>query len=163
MSKVGAPSLIATLMCLTLSSVSPAQEPQRTTATYDEWTASCELIPPEGKRSCQLLQEHTLSGSARPISRTTIRLPSKAGTFTIAIEVPSNVWISDGVKLKADDDVSSLSAPFKWCNGQRCVAEADMSDAAIQKLRKATLPSNLRAPSSETLQSRYPSRDLARH
>jgi len=140
MRKVGVASTIAMLMSFMLYSAA-AQEPQRTTATYEEWTASCELIPPEGKRSCQLLQEHTLTGSARPISRITIRVAGNAGPFMIAMEVPSNVWVPDGVKLKAGDDVSSLSAAFKWCDGQRCVAETDMPEASIQKLPRIQVAS----------------------
>jgi invasion protein IalB len=117
------------------------QEPQRTAATYGDWTVSCVMAqPPEDQRSCEMVQSQTIPGQPNPVGQITLRRPAKNDPFRIFFQIPANVWLQTGVKFVSDDKESGLVATFKWCIPSRCLADADLNDAALKKLRARTDP-----------------------
>jgi invasion protein IalB len=119
-----------------------AQMPQRTTATYDDWTISCTTAS-GGERSCELVQSQIIQGQATPASQITIARSSKGGPFMIFFQVPPKVWLQTGVKLQTDDKDPGITATFRWCTPTRCLADADLPDAAIKKLNQFADPGHL--------------------
>jgi invasion protein IalB len=109
-----------------------AQSPQRTTATYDDWTVSCAVTA--GEKSCELAQSQSPQGQTSPISQITIGRVAKNEPLRIIFQVASNVWLQAGVKVLIDEKEPLLSAAFRWCIPTRCLADADLTDAYIKKL-----------------------------
>ncbi|MGY4329395.1 invasion protein IalB [Bradyrhizobium sp. LB7.2] len=101
-----------------------AQVPQRTTATFDDWTISCE-------KSCEAISVQQSEGVA--VSQITIK-KSKGGALTLSVQVPPSVWFASGLKLGTESDEASVRGTFKWCIPARCLAEVEVNADVIKKL-----------------------------
>jgi invasion protein IalB len=121
-----------------------AQPPQRTTATYEDWTVRCETVTPPGGaapiKSCELVQSTTAQGQPNPITQVAIGRSSKTEPLRIVFQVPVNVWLPTGVKLVYDEKEPGLAATFKRCAPVGCFADADLKDDMLRKLRARTTP-----------------------
>ncbi len=117
---------------LSLPSSALAQSPQRTTATYGDWILRCELGP-SGK-VCGIAQSVQLKGNSQPLTQIEIARPGKSGAATVAIQVPIDVWLNSGVALVTADGHSLVTAQFNRCVPAGCIAEAEVSHEAIEKL-----------------------------
>lgn len=134
------PSLVCILLCVEFSA--HAQTPERTTATYGDWTASC-ATPPSGEKSCELIQSQILQGQTTPTSQITIARTTKNGPLKIFVQVPTNVLFQSGVIFRVDDIEAGVTATLRWCAPSRCLADAELSDAVIKKLSSAAEPGAL--------------------
>jgi invasion protein IalB len=113
-------------------SAASAQAPQRTTATFDDWSVSCNAVPQPGvQKICELVQVQTIKGEPNPVGQVTISRPSMNGPFKIFFQVPSNVWLQSGIKFGAQANGSPIIAQFRWCLPARCLADADLPNALI--------------------------------
>jgi invasion protein IalB len=118
-----------------------AQVPQRATVTYDDWTGSCATAPEaEGRKTCEMVQTQTIPGQSNPVGQITISRASKTGPLKIFFQVPANVWLQTGVKFIADDKEPGLVATFRWCIPARCLADFDLGEEIIKRLRARTEP-----------------------
>ena len=133
--------LAAILPILFLASgAASAQTPQRTSATYGDWTVSC-AIPANGSKSCgliQLVKQGNVAAAQISLGRS-----SKSGHFTATVQIAANVWLATGLKIAFADDTPALSAPFEWCLSVRCLAEFDLVEADVKKLRSQKEPARL--------------------
>jgi invasion protein IalB len=112
--------------------------PQRTTATYDDWVVRCEIqAGPPQQKICDMAQLAQVQGQANPISRVGIAKPAKGEAVKLVIQLPVNVSVPGGVKIQADDKDPGLVAPFKRCIPAGCFAEVDLKDDMMKKLRAA--------------------------
>jgi invasion protein IalB len=113
-----------------------AQVPQRTVAVYDDWLVSC-VIPPEAvaQKLCEMVHSQKIPGQPDPVGQITISRGSKNEQLKIFFQVPANVWLQTGVNFIFDDKASGLLATFRWCAGARCLADADLGDGIVAKLR----------------------------
>jgi len=121
----------------------PAQppNPQRTTATYDDWVVRCEIqAGPPQQKICDMAQLAQVQGQANPISRVGIAKPAKGEAVKLVIQLPVNVSVPGGVKIQADDKDPGLMAPFKRCIPAGCFAEVDLKDDTMKKFRAAAQP-----------------------
>jgi invasion protein IalB len=110
-----------------------AQVPQRTTATYADWTVRCVM---RGKsKSCEMAQTMQIKGRPQPISQIAIGRQTKDGPPKMVFEVPIDVWLPDGVELVTAQKHANITAKFTRCVSTGCFAEADISAAAIKELR----------------------------
>lgn len=120
-----------------------AQTPQRTTATYADWTVSCSIAPNAGsKKTCAMVQSQTARGQSNPVSQVTIGQPTK-NKSAIFFQVPANVWLQGGVTLVTDEAEPQLVASFAWCVPTRCIAGTKLTDIDIKKLRVQKKPGRL--------------------
>lgn len=116
-----------------------AQAPQRTTATYGDWTMRCELQPgPPPVKQCEMVQSATAQGQPNPISQVAIGRATKTAPFHVVIQLPINVWIPAGVHFVYDPKVQGITAAFKRCVPIGCFADFDMNDDLLKKLRALT-------------------------
>jgi invasion protein IalB len=116
----------------------PAQppNPQRTTATYDDWVVRCEVHPgPPQRKLCDIAQMAQVQGQANPISRVGIPKPAKGEAIKLVIQLPVNVSVPGGVKIQADEKDPGPVAPFKRCVPAGCFAEVDLKDDTMKKFR----------------------------
>jgi invasion protein IalB len=114
--------------------LAPAQAPQLTTATYNDWTVRCEIH--DTTKTCEMEQTSQMQG--QPVSQIAIGRPSKTAPLRIVFQVPINVWLPAGVTFMLDDRDPGVSATFKRCVGNGCFADADLPAAMVSKLRTQT-------------------------
>ncbi len=134
-----------------------AQSPQKTTTTYDDWTVSC-AAGAAGDKSCELVQSQYIQGQTSPVSQITISRPAKGGPLRLFLQVPPNVWLETGVRLRADDKDSGIAGTFRWCAPSRCLADTELSEATVAKLRAASTPGILswKNPSQQDMKITFP-------
>ena len=127
------PFVLASVALVTIaSSASAAQGPQRTSATYGDWTVRCVL---NGKtKTCEMIQAMQIKGRSQPITQIAIGHPTKNDPLTMVFEVPTNVWLPDGVKLSTDSKKVDVSATFNRCVPGACFAKTDIDANEIKQL-----------------------------
>ncbi len=132
-------ALAAALALAAAVSAALAQAPQRTTATYGDWTMRCELRdgPPPSKQ-CEMVQTATAQGQANPISQVAIGRATKTEPFKIVIQLPLNVWIPSGVHYVIDPKGPGVTAPFKRCVPVGCFADFNMTDDLMKQMKAQT-------------------------
>ncbi|MBN8990986.1 MAG: invasion associated locus B family protein [Rhizobiales bacterium] len=134
-------SYLMTILPLGVSlsfSQATAQSPQRTTVTFNDWTVACEYPADNKDKTCELVQMQLLPGQVSPTSQVTVGLPNKERLFKVSIQVPPNVWLAEGVKLLKDEKDSGVSLTFRWCVAARCLADSDVKEDALKRLRDAS-------------------------
>lgn len=130
--------LLGTLVTCPGSAVAQEQ-PQRTTATYEDWTLRCDLKPgPPPQKTCQISQSARLQSQANPVTQIAIGRVAKGQALKMVVQVPINVWLPAGVKAVFDDKEPGLDMTFKRCTPSGCLADLDIGDDVITKLRNAT-------------------------
>jgi invasion protein IalB len=123
-------TVLAVLLSLLLNR---AYAQDRTFSIYGDWTVSCAAA--SAGKSCGVVQVQKAQNQQSPLSQIGIGRSATGQSFKISIETRSDVWIPSGVKLLTDDNQFEISASFKWCIATRCLADGDLGDADIQKLR----------------------------
>lgn len=133
--------LIALVSVLATSAVAlnPAsaqtQTPQRTTATYQDWTVRCEVKGTA--KTCEMAQAMQIQGQSQPVTQVAIGQQSKTAPLKIVFQVPINVWLPVGVKLVINDKDQGIVANYGRCVPGACFADADIKDDQIKKLKGA--------------------------
>jgi len=116
-----------------------AQAPQRTTATFDDWTVTCNALPNQNSaKSCEMVHPQMATGQRDEVGQITISRSDKNQSFKIYFQVPPNVSLQAGIKFTPADKVPQIAAPFRWCLPSRCLADADLPTAALNQLRTLT-------------------------
>lgn len=109
-----------------------AQTPQRTTATYEDWTMRCALHG--AAKVCEM----------QPVTQIAIGRQGKSGPLKIAFQVPVNVWLPAGVRLTSDDGHAEVAAGFSRCVPAGCIAETAIKEGVIATLRTKKKNGSLR-------------------
>ncbi|HXF89862.1 MAG TPA: invasion associated locus B family protein [Xanthobacteraceae bacterium] len=112
------------------------QSPQRTTASYDDWTVRCEAQGNPPQKSCEIVQVVQMQG--QPLSQIAIGRAAKNEPLKIVFQVPLNVWLPGGVKLVYDPKEPPLAGIFKRCVPTACFSDLDLKDEVVRKFRTRT-------------------------
>ena len=130
--------LAAIAVLLTLSAAAAAQTaPQRTTATYEDWTVQCEQqAGPPPQKLCEMVQ--TVQSQGQTVSRVALGHATKAEPFKIVVQLPVNLFLPAGVRIQAADKDPGLTRGFKRCVPAGCFADIDIKDDVVKRLRAAT-------------------------
>jgi invasion protein IalB len=115
-----------------------AQIPQRTTATYEDWTVRCETRGTPPAKNCEMVQAVTAQGQASPVTQIAVGRATPKDAVKIVFQLPVNVWIPAGVKFTYDPKIAPLTASFRWCVPAGCFADLDVKDDVVRRLRSAT-------------------------
>ncbi len=115
-----------------------APEPQRTTASFGDWTLRCQR-PEGGPQGCEVGQ--TLFDKTQPVAQTAIGRPSRAEPLRLTILVPANVTLSSPVRMLGS--VSEAGGPmlelaWRRCIPAGCLADAPLTDGALRRIRSRT-------------------------
>jgi invasion protein IalB len=114
------------------------QTPQRTTASYGDWTVRCEVVPgPPAQKNCEMDQLAQMQGQPNPISRVWIPLTPKGEPPKLFVAVPTNVSFTAPLKLTADAKDAGISSPFRRCVPGGCLVEIELKDDLQRKFRGA--------------------------
>jgi invasion protein IalB len=133
-------------ICVAVATVGYAQvpppQPQRTSASYGDWSVRCELqagTPPQ--KSCDVALTLVGQGqAASPVAQVLITRPNKKEPMRLVMQVQPNVSVAPGVKLVYDDKQPALALPFSRCFPNACFASGPLTDDAAKKLRARTEP-----------------------
>jgi invasion protein IalB len=128
----------ATAAAIAALSSAVAQTPQRTTATYEDWTVRCETRGTPPAKSCEMVQAVTAQGQAAPVTQVVVGRASKTDPVKMVFQLPVNVWIPAGVRFTYDSKATPLAANFRWCVPAGCFADLDLKDDVVKRLRGAT-------------------------
>ena len=121
---------------------SSASAQDATTAVYNDWTLRCaNTKPPSPQKTCEM--EQSAQAEGKMISRVSIELPAKGQAVKLVVQVPVNVSIADGVKIKIDEKDSGLAGPFTRCGPRGCFATVALNDEAIRRFRSAVAPGRI--------------------
>ncbi len=119
------------------ASAAPA-EPQRTTATFGDWTLRCQR-PETGPQSCEVGQ--TLFDKTQPVAQTAIGRPSRNEPLRLTVLVPVNVSLSSGVRMLGGESEAGgplLELAWRRCVPAGCLADAPVTDEALRRIRART-------------------------
>ena len=130
----------ATALIAVVSGGAGAQAPQRTTATYEDWTVRCETRGTPAVKSCEMVQAVTAQGQASPVTQIAIGRANKGDPIKVVFQLPINIWIPAGVTFVYDAKEPALPATYRWCVPAGCFADIDLKDDLVKKLRVRTLP-----------------------
>jgi len=127
----------ATLLLATGSALAQTT-PQRTTATYEDWTVRCEMRGTPPVKFCEMVQAVTAPGQSNPVTQIAIGRASPKDAVKMVFQLPVNVWIATGVKFNYDPRVPPLAAPLRWCAPAGCFADLELKDDMVKRLRALT-------------------------
>lgn len=130
--------MIALVFVLAATGAAHAQTsaPQRTTATYEDWTVRCEIRGTA--KTCEMAQAMQIQGQAQPVTQVALGQQSKGAPMKIVFQVPINVWLPAGVKLTTSEKDPGLGAVYGRCLPAACFADVDIKDDQIKKLKGLT-------------------------
>jgi invasion protein IalB len=130
----GAPAPVA-------PSASPSSEkPQRTTASYDDWILQCDRrVGPPAEKTCEIAQvvQAQVQGKNVPFSLVAIPRPVNPKSVKMLVQLPVNVSFKGNVILQVDKFDPGVTTPFARCLASGCVAEFDLKEDVVKKLRTA--------------------------
>ena len=124
--------LVSAALMSTAGTAAATQAPQRTTATYGDWTVRC--VMHGTAKACETTQATQIKGRPQPISQIAIGHQTKNGPVKVVFEVPVNVWLPSGVKLATGNKKADISANFSRCVPAGCIAETDIDQNQIKEL-----------------------------
>ena len=120
----------ALLLVLSATGAAAQPAPQRTSATYEDWTVQCELnAGPPAQKLCEVMQVGQAQGQT--VSRVAIGRVTKTEPFKIVVQLPVNLWLPAGVKIQLDDKDPGLAAPFRRCVPAGCFADIEIKDDMV--------------------------------
>jgi invasion protein IalB len=123
-----------------------AGTPQRTTASYDDWVLQCAtLAGPPAEKTCEIAQvvQAQVQGKSLPFALVAIPRPVNAMPIKILVQLPVNVSLRTNVIIQTDKTDLGVAAPFARCIGSGCVAEFDLKEDVVKKLRSAAGPGTI--------------------
>ena len=119
---------------LALGASAWAQTPQRTTATYGDWTVRCEMTSEEpATRNCEMFQAIGVQGQSAPVAQVAFAPGTEAGAFRLVVQTPLAVWLASDVRLTVGEEEIAV-ADYKRCFQQSCLAEVDVPEAVMTDL-----------------------------
>ena len=116
----------------------PGPTPQRTTATFEDWTLRCETQGTPPVKNCELVQAVTAQGQATPVTQVAIGRATSKDPLKVVFQLPVNVWIPEGLKLTYDAKIAPLSAALRWCTPAGCFADLDLTNDQVKQMRAVT-------------------------
>jgi invasion protein IalB len=112
------------------------QQPQQTTATYEDWIVRCEtILGPPAHKSCEMVQYTQAKGGQGVISQIAIGRMSKTDPLKVVVQLPVGIWLPSGVKMVSDAKDPGLLATFKRCLPQACFADIEIGNDTLRRYR----------------------------
>jgi invasion protein IalB len=109
--------------------------PERTTATFGDWTLRCEAAVAPAKRSCEVAQAIAQQGQTNPIAQVAIGKlgPSEGRRLTVVL--PTNIAITTNPQVSiAKAGAAPLELKWQRCTPGACFAFVPLSDEAANLL-----------------------------
>jgi invasion protein IalB len=139
--RLGAAALITSIAAGAAGAQAPqpaGPAPQRTTATFEDWTLRCETQGNPPVKNCELVQAVTAPGQTQPVTQIAIGRATPKDPLKIVFQLPVNVWLPTGVSFVVDAKAQPIAATLKWCNPAGCFADVDLANDHVKRMRGAT-------------------------
>ena len=118
--------------------VGVSASPDRTTASYGDWTLRCErpAAPAGAARICEIAQSIQLQGQQAPIAQIAIGRVQKADPLKATIVLPHNVTLLTQPGLSTEEkDIKPFEAVWQRCLPLGCLAELPLRDDVLKRIR----------------------------
>jgi invasion protein IalB len=115
-----------------------APEPQRTTATFADWTLRC-VRPEKAPPTCEVGQ--TLYDKGQPVAQTAIGRTRPGEPMHLTILVPVNVSLTAQPRLVGAENeagVSPIELGWRRCVPNGCLADTLIGEDQLKRLRGRT-------------------------
>ena len=122
------------------TSLAQAPLPDRTTASFGDWTMRCERRRDSGTpvKLCELSQAIQRAGDAGPLAQLAVGRVAASDPMKLTVVLPLNVALAAAPKVAADTkDGPSMQTTWQRCIPAGCLASATLSDDLLKKLRVA--------------------------
>lgn len=134
--------------------------PSSTTATYGDWVVRCFRgdDAAAGARLCEVVQVLRLKGQdAAVVAQIAFSRPQKAAGWRMTVVLPNDVSFPSVVRVAAGETEASL-ADLAWrhCLPAGCLADGEVSAAALTRLRAAAATAALAATTAAGKEVRLP-------
>jgi invasion protein IalB len=118
------------------------QQPDRTSASFADWTLRCEVLRPAtgpAQRSCEVVQTYS-DQRGQPVAVLAIGRPARGEPMRMILQIPLDARIDQPARLSADPAQAqdAVVLPFRFCSAVRggCFAELELrDDAPLRRLR----------------------------
>ena len=121
-------------------SVAQAALPDRTTASFGDWTLRCERRRDGGTpaKLCELAQSIQRAGDAGPLAQIALGRLAPGDPLKLTVVLPLNVALGTAPKVMVDaKDGPSLQTSWQRCLPAGCLASTSLPDETVRKLRTA--------------------------
>lgn len=112
-----------------------ATEPQRTTATFGDWTLRC-VRPEHGTPACEVSQ--VLYDKSQPVAQTALGRPTRGEAMRLTVQVPPNVLLATAPRLLGAEGDAPIELTWRRCLPVGCFADAALTEDQVKRLRGRT-------------------------
>jgi invasion protein IalB len=128
------------------ASTPASSSPERTTASYGDWTLRCEAHAGAPAKTCEVAQA-ILDAQGQAVAQLVLARPAArppAAGLVGVVQVPLNATVAEPVRLTFEaSGPAVLSLPFRACAPRGCFAEGALPDQEFQQLRRRAEPARL--------------------
>jgi invasion protein IalB len=118
--------------------------PERTTATFGDWTLRCEAAIAPAKHICEVALAITLQGQPNPIAQVAIGKPAPNDSKRLTVVLPTNIAITTKPQvLIAKAGAAPLELTWQRCTPGACFAFVPLSDEAANVLGAQSEPGRI--------------------
>ena len=118
--------------------------PERTTATFGDWTLRCEAAVAPAKRICEVAQGITQQGQTSPIAQVAIGKPGPSESRRLTVVLPTNIAITTNPQVSiAKAGAAPLELSWQRCTPGACFAFVPLSDQTVSVLSGQNEPGRI--------------------
>ncbi len=120
---------------------SVSASPERTTATFADWTLRCErpALPAGAARVCEIAQTIQFQGQQTPIAQIAIGRVQRTDPQKITLVLPSNVMLTSPPRFATEEkDGQLIDTVWQRCLPGGCFADALLRDDVARRMRAGT-------------------------
>jgi len=103
---------------------------------FGDWAVGCSDLP-EGKKSCGMVQQHTMKDSGTPVMKVLINKPDKKADANCAITLPLGILLPPGVGIQIDEAKMAVY-PIQVCTQAGCIVAFKLDKKRLATLKKGT-------------------------
>ena len=112
--------------------------PDRTTASFGDWTLRCERRRDGGTpaKLCELAQAIQRAGDAGPLAQIALGRLANNEPLKLTVVLPLNIALGSAPKVAVDaKDGPAVQTAWQRCLPAGCLASATLTDDTVKKLR----------------------------
>lgn len=109
-------------------------EPERTTASFGDWTLRCEARPEGQGRQCEVVQV-LQDQRGQPVAQFAVGRPAPGGAIRLVALLPVNVTVGQPFRLVPEEGQAPIEVALRACGPRGCLADAELDAPVLARLR----------------------------